>query len=87
MPSGELAKVRPHLALFHRGNNSNEPSATTKDRSDLCILPLGPDLFSHHTKQNCLVVDVLIIRANALQRALLEGCLWLLWILGQFSQT
>lgn len=54
MPSGELAKVRPHLALFHTDNNSNEPSATTKDRSDLCILLLRADLFSHHMQQNCL---------------------------------
>lgn len=33
------------------------------------------------------VLDVSIICANALQRALLQGRLWSVWVLGQFSQT
>lgn len=54
MPSGEWAKVRPHLALFHTDNNSNRPSVSTKDSCDLCILYV-PRIksFFHRTQPNC----------------------------------
>lgn len=86
-PSGELTKVRPHLALFHTDNNSNEPSATTTDRSDLCIHPLRSDLSSHHLQKNCLGCWCIDYTCKSFAGAFLQGHLWSVWVLGQFSHT